>query len=133
MSSQVHANGRAAAAAAGGAVVALLLAYFAAVIMLLVTVGIPLGAQPRDQTAGEYAVLMLAAAAAAAVGTRVASRAAGAYRRRSTVILACALPPFVVWSFFNSPGWPSWWGGALGGAMLIGILAAGALDRRKAG
>ena len=123
---------RAALAAVIGALAALALEYLAAVVVLLVTVGIPLGVQPRQPTPVEYIVLLLSGAAAAAAGATVAARVAAPYQRLALVILACLLPPFLVWLFFNSPGWPAWWGPALGAAMAAGaaITAASALRKR---
>ena len=112
---------RAALAAVIGALAALALEYLAAVVVLLVTVGIPLGAQPRSPTPVEYIVLLLAGAAAGAAGAGVAARAATPYQRPALIILTCSLPPFLVWLFFNSPGWPAWWGPALGAAMAARI------------
>jgi hypothetical protein len=124
---------RATLGAVVGAAVALALAYLAAVIVLLVTVGIPLGAQPRSPTPVEYIVLLLAGAAAAAAGARVAARVATPYQRHALVIQACLLPPFLIWLFFNSPGWPAWWGPALGAAMAAGTAITAASARRKRG
>ena len=123
---------RAALAAVIGALAALALEYLAAVVVLLVTVGIPLGAQPRSPTPVEYIVLLLAGAAAAAAGAGVAARAATPYQRPALIILTCLLPPFLIWLFFNSPGWPAWWGPALGAAMAAGtaITAMSALRKR---
>lgn len=123
---------RAAFAAVIGALAALTLAYLAAVVVLLVTVGIPLGAQPRNPTAVEYIVLLLAGAAASAAGANVAERIGRPYQRPALIMLACLLPLLLVWLFFDSPGWPVWWGPALGAAMAAGtaIMAASALHKR---
>ena len=115
-----------------GAAVALALEYLAAVVVLLATVGIPLCAQPHSPTPVEHMVLLLAGATAAAAGARIAVRIATPYQRLALIMLACSLPPFIVWLFFNSPGWPAWWGPALGAAMAAGtaITAASALRKR---
>ena len=112
--------------------VALALEYLGAVIVLLITVGIPLGAQPRGQTPVEYTVLLLGGVAAAAAGANVAARMATPYQRPALMMLACLLPLLLVWLFFGSPGWPAWWGPALGATMAAGtaITAASALRKR---
>lgn len=122
---------RAVLAAIIGAAAALALLYLAAVVVLLVTIGIPLGAQARSPTPVEYMVLLLAGGAAGAAGARVAARIATPYQRLAMIILACLLPAFLVFMFFNSPGWPPWWGPALGTAMAAGTAFTAASLRKR--
>lgn len=119
-------------AIAAGVVVAVLLWYLGLVVVLLVTIGIPLGAQPRPSTPGELAVMLVLAICAAAAGGRTAARIGRRARVGTVLAVAVILAAGLLWGFSGRNAWPDWWGPATALAMGIGACAglAGSAKRR---
>ena len=113
-------------------VVAALLWYLGLIVVLLVTIGIPLGAQPRPSTPGELAVMLVLAVCAAAGGGRTAARIDRGAPAPAVIAVAVILAAGMLWGFSGRNAWPDWWGPATGLAMGIGVCAglAGSKGRR---
>lgn len=112
-------------AVAAGITVAVVVFYVMLIAFVLVTLGIPLGSQPRPLTPLENAVLLVLAAVAAALGGRAASRLNPSARRTSVGAVCVALAVGAAWGFHGSAGWPSWWGPAMALAMCAGAWYGG--------
>ena len=117
---------RAGLAVLAGALVSILLAYLGGVMWVLATLGIPLGATPREPTPGEYLGLILIALVGAVIGGRVAARVARHHRRAVTLVLAATLG-IVMLRGFSAPAsqWPGWWAPAIAAAFAAGACLGG--------
>lgn len=105
---------RAAVAIVAGATVTIVLAYLGAVGVLLTRFGIPLGAEGRQPTGGEYAGLLLIAAGAAAIGGHIAAGMARSRSGSASATLAGLLAAGTLWGFRGPASqWPEWWAPAL--------------------
>lgn len=103
-----------------GALVAAVIAQLAAIVWLLVTVGIPLGAQPRPLRAQDYAILLTMGAAAAAGGSWLGTRVAPRGRLPVALGLLGLLPLSAIYAFRGPSDWPQGWGTALAAAAIVG-------------
>jgi len=106
-----------------GVLVGAIVAQLGAIVFLLATVGIPLGAQPRELVAYEYVILLAIGACAAAGGAQAAVRIARARGPLVALVLAGLLPLLVLYGFSGPSMWPAWWGSALAGAAGVGAGA----------
>jgi hypothetical protein len=114
-----------------GAALALLLAYLGMVVFVLVTIGIPLGSQPRPMTAAEYVVLLGIGIGAAALGGHAAARVARDSHSPAVWGVCAVLAVVMVWGFSGRNAWPDWWGPASGAVMAIGARIGGSLRSLK--
>jgi hypothetical protein len=112
-------------AVVAGITVAVILYYIALIVFVLVTLGIPLGSQPRALTPLDNVVLLTLAVVAAAVGGRAASRLNPSGRVASVGAVCVALALGAIWGFYGSVGWPPWWGAAMALAMSAGAWYGG--------
>lgn len=123
---------RVALAISVGAVVTAALAYAGVVVVVLATLGIPLGAQPRPLTAGEYGILLAVAGAAAVIGGRTAARLASGSPGSAVLGLCAVLAVGVLWGFSGRNAWPDWWGPGVAVVMVVGAVIGGRLRRPRA-
>lgn len=117
-------------AVVAGVAVAVMLWYLGLVAVVLVTIGIPLGAQPRSSTPGELAVMLVLAACAAAVGGRTAANVGRGSATAVVAMVAAILAAGALWGFSGRNAWADWWGPAVALAMGAGAFAG--LARSKA-
>jgi hypothetical protein len=112
-------------AIAVGVVVAGMLWYGGLVVVVLVTIGIPLGSQPRPVTPTEYAVMLVLAAAAAGIGARTAASIARQSSRTAVAAVSLVLAVAMLWGFSGRNAWPDWWGPAMAAVMVVGAWVGG--------
>jgi hypothetical protein len=120
------------AAAVTGLLVTTVMAYLGAVALLLARMGIPLGSEGRDPTAGEYLGLLAIAGVAAAIGGHIAAGIARHHSRFVVAAQAALLAGGAVWSFLRPAShWPGWWGPALAVAVAAGTWLGGEILRPR--